>query len=150
MFWFVAFSCLSCRHAHFSSMLARDYLLLLPFQFEVKLVDNMANIYLALAGILAAGLDGLSKNLTLRPSLGEETAAAAAAAAPTTTTTTIATSLPRTIEESLNLLQANDFLMNTVLPPALSRGYLAVRRDEARRAAKMTLEDEVREALDRA
>jgi glutamine synthetase len=114
----------------------------------VKLVDSIANIYLALAGILAAGLDGLEKNLTLRPSLGDE----AAAAMTTTAAATPAPSLllPRTIDESLNLLQQNDFLMNSVLPKALSRGYLAVRRDEAKRAANMTLEEEVQEALDRA
>lgn len=112
------------------------------FQFEVKLIDSMANIYLALAGILAAGLNGLEKNLTLRPGLGEEAA--------TTTTTTTTVPLPRSIEESLDLMENNDFLMNSVLPQAMSRGYLAVRRDEAKRASKMTLEDEVQEALDRA
>jgi glutamine synthetase len=117
--------------------------------FEVKLIDSMANIYLALAGILAAGLDGMEKNLTLRPGLGEQQAAAASASSAATPTTSPVL-LPRTIEESLNLLESNDFLMNDVLPKAMSRGYLAVRRDEAKRASNMTLEDEVQEALNRA
>jgi glutamine synthetase len=39
--------------------------------FEYKLCDNTANMYLALAGILSAGLSGLKQNLELRASQDE-------------------------------------------------------------------------------
>jgi len=57
-------------------------------------------------------------------------------------------SLPETIQESLDCLE-NDELLNKVLPKAMMRGYIALRRVDAERTAKMSLDDEVREALER-
>lgn len=105
--------------------------------FEVKLCDSMANLYLALSGILIAGLNGIANNLELRPSRHDDGAGESIQ------------SLPATLEDSLQLL-VDDVLLMEGLPTTMMRGYVALRRAEAARAAEMTLDDEVREALERA
>ena len=108
-------------------------------QFELKLSDSTANPYLALAGILASGLDGLSNKLTLRPALGVQQQNG-----------DVPDPLPKSLNESLDFLEKDELLINNVLPKAMSQGYLATRRSEYERASKMSLEEEVQEALNRA
>ena len=100
---------------------------------EYKLCDSTANLYLALAGILASGLEGISTKATLRPHRYS---------APSQTEQ----SLPETIGQALSLLE-QDALLKTTIPPALMNAYVAIRRSEAERASGMTLEEEVQEAL---
>jgi glutamine synthetase len=103
--------------------------------FEYKLCDNTANMYLALAGVLSAGVSGLEQNLELRASqeaMQQEPE-----------------SLPVSIEDSLECLEKDELMMK-MMPPAMGKAYLACRRLEAERSAEMTLEDEVRYALERA
>jgi glutamine synthetase len=104
--------------------------------FEYKLCDHTANLYLALAGVLSAGLSGLEENLELRASLQEEMHQEPE-------------SLPVSLKESLDCLEKDELLMNA-MPSAMGKAYLACRRLEAERSAKMTLEDEVKYALERA
>ena len=105
---------------------------------ECKLVDASGNLYLGLAALLYSGLDGLSQQLDLRPPLASE-ATASESSVP----------LPSTVEEALDALENDERINNALLGPRLSRGYLALRRNEAERASKMTLEDELKEALAR-
>ena len=78
---------------------------------EYKLLDNMANPYLALAGILSAGLSGIAQNLTLRP-VGDTT-----------------DSFPTTLTQCLDALEQDEMLVQA-LSPALVKGYLACRREK--------------------
>lgn len=91
-------------------------------------------MYLALAGILSAGLDGIIKGLELREDRHRHMEPAL---------------LPETIEKSLDCLE-KDELLNREIPPALMKGYLALRRADAARTSKMTIEEQVQEALERA
>lgn len=104
---------------------------------EFKLCDHTANIYLAIAGILHAGLDGLSQGMTLRPPLSE--------ASPTG----VATPLPSSASKAMDCL-LSDCCMMGMLGAQLGQGYLAVRRNEVERAEKMSFDEEVQEFLSRA
>lgn len=104
---------------------------------ECKLVDASGNFYLGLAALLYSGLDGIAQTLELRPPLSSE---------PIETVVP----LPGTVEEALAALETDERIKQDLLGPKLSKGYLALRRNEAERASKLTLEDEVKEALARA
>lgn len=101
---------------------------------EYKLCDATANLYLTLAAILAAGLDGIQNDSVLRPALRHSAKAEA---------------LPGCLRESLDALE-NDTVLKLTLGPQLLKAYLALRRNEAERSNGMNLEDEMREALTRA
>ena len=95
---------------------------------EMKLSDATANPYLALAAVLAAGSEGMKKDLTLRP-MNEGGSHDA---------------LPESLTVSLDLLKSNHLLLDT-LGETLSKAYIAVRESGA--ATEQTLEEEVRIAL---
>lgn len=99
---------------------------------EFKLCDCYSNIYLSLATILMSGLDGISKELSLRPQRHDKEGDI----------------VPDSLEKSLDCLQQDEMLMQLLGP--ISKSYLCLRRSEAIRAANMTLEDEVQIALDKA
>jgi len=103
---------------------------------EYKLCDGTANLYLALASILTAGLDGITRRLQLRPSWQEMKK-------------DDIESLPSTIIDSLNRLEQNA-LWKDKLPPTLMKGYLAIRRAEADHSANLSHADEVKEAVKKA
>ena len=98
---------------------------------EFKLSDAMANIYLELAMILAAGMDGMKNVMTLRPMVTDATSEP----------------LPQSLQESLDLLKNNEFLLS-VLGPELSTAYIAVRESELQN--EKSLEDEVMDAFKKA
>lgn len=106
-------------------------------RLEYKLNDSTANIYLSLSAVIIAGLDGIENKLTLRNALsnmkhnGE------------------VEKLPLTITESLDLLEASK-VMNNCIPGEIMEGYLAIRRSEAQYAQSLSLDDELRIALERA
>jgi len=106
-----------------------------PSNVEFKLVDGNANVYLGLSAIISSGLEGIAKNLVLRPENGPATGESSCK------------SLPQTFEESLDLLAKDKFLCDEVLGNKLSTAYIAVRRNEAERSSKATLADEVKEAF---
>ena len=56
--------------------------------------------------------------------------------------------IPGSLVEALDALEEDDHIMK-LLGPRLSKAYLAVRRHEAERSSKLTLTDELREALAR-
>jgi glutamine synthetase len=92
---------------------------------ELKAADASANPYLALGGLIAAGLDGIERALDLPPSVEVDPA-------------TIAEDeraergilrLPATQAEALDALEGDTVLMDA-LGPVLATSYLAVRRSE--------------------
>ena len=98
---------------------------------ELKLSDSTANIYLELAMILVAGMDGMKNQKKLRPMIDD-----------------IANEpLPKTLQESLDLLKKNELLLS-VLGPELSTAYIAVRECEIQ--VEKTLEEEVMDAFNKA
>lgn len=98
---------------------------------EYKLSDATANIYLELAMILAAGMDGMKHEKILRPMM----------------TDTSSDPLPESLVETLELLKQNKTLLS-VLGTELSTAYIAVRESEAQ--DKKTLEAEVADAFNKA
>jgi glutamine synthetase len=99
---------------------------------EFKLCDSTANLYLALAALLSAGLEGMKQQWGLRPA-----------------NDTTGRVIPTSLAESLNNLESSEFFQRAI-PKRLLKGYLALRRAEAERASSMSLEDEVKEALQKA
>jgi glutamine synthetase len=92
---------------------------------ELKTADSTCNPYLALGGLIAAGLDGLERGLQLPPpvdmdpgDLGEDERKARGIAP-----------MPKTQAEALDALDA-DAVLGQALGPTLLRSYLAVRRSE--------------------
>ncbi|PLB48927.1 glutamine synthetase/guanido kinase [Aspergillus steynii IBT 23096] len=98
-------------------------------RFEVKLLDGLANPYLALSGMLAAGIDGLRKKLPLtggdcRTASGLLTAAEREALG-------IKTPLPKSLTDSLDALEADD-AVSELVSSAIVSTYLGVKRGEVR------------------
>jgi glutamine synthetase len=92
---------------------------------ELKAADASANPYLALGGLIAAGLDGLERGLEppeaveVDPATIDERERAARGIA----------RLPETQEQALAALEADEVLI-AALGPVLAESYLAVRRSE--------------------
>jgi len=99
---------------------------------ELKLSDAAANIYLELAAILAAGMEGIKNGKVLRPMMNDENNALP---------------LPQSLQESLDSLKKDELLLS-ILGDELSTAYIAVRELEAH--TETTLEEEVAAALNRA
>jgi glutamine synthetase len=106
--------------------------------WEYKLCDATANLYVALSGMVLAGMHGLQSDWELRPPFVRETV-------PNTSDEVF----PKSVEQALDFLEGDEYLRDG-LHPSLARAYLALRRSEAERAATMTLQDEVDEAFRRA
>jgi glutamine synthetase len=93
---------------------------------ELKPSDSSANPYLALGAVIYAGLDGIQRRLdpgkavNVDPATLSEHERLAAGAR----------RLPRTLDEALDALAADELLMS-VLGPLRSTAYLTVRRAEA-------------------
>ncbi|HEV2528400.1 MAG TPA: glutamine synthetase family protein [Thermomicrobiales bacterium] len=92
---------------------------------EVRSVDNTCNPYLALAGIVAAGLQGLEDELEVVPPIAVD---------PSTLSSVErerhgVIQLPNSLGEALDALEA-DRVLTDALGPALMTAYLAVRRAE--------------------
>jgi glutamine synthetase len=92
---------------------------------ELKACDSTGNPYLAVGGLIAAGLRGIERRLELPEpvdvdpgTLGEEERARRGIAP-----------LPATQAEALDALEA-DRVLTAALGPVLTRSYLAVRRSE--------------------
>eukprot|EP00804_Cyclotella_cryptica_P012911 CCRYP_002261-RA/>CCRYP_002261-RA protein AED:0.36 eAED:0.36 QI:0/-1/0/1/-1/1/1/0/109 len=108
---------------------------------EYKLSDATANIFLELAVILLAGLQGMKHGKKLRPMLGDVDAAYQ--------DVVLVKRMPTSLQNSLDILKADDFLLS-ILGSELSTAYIVVSEAEAAVCCKKPLEDEVTDALKRA
>jgi glutamine synthetase len=100
---------------------------------EIKVFDASANPYLVVGAVIAAGLDGVARGLTLAPPgpldpAGMDAGARAAAGV---------TRLPRSLPEALDALEASSALL-AALGPELAGTWMAVRRAEVARFAHHT------------
>jgi glutamine synthetase len=92
---------------------------------ELKSADATCNPYLALGGLIAAGLDGLERGL--EPP--EPVEVDPATIPPAERESRGIHRLPATQEEALDALEADE-LLTAALGPVLTQSYLAVRRSE--------------------
>jgi glutamine synthetase len=92
---------------------------------ELKASDASSNPYLSLGGLLAAGLDGVARALTL----GEPVLVDPATLPDDERAARGIRRFPTTLGEALNHLATDQTLM-TALGPTLARAYLAVKRSE--------------------
>jgi glutamine synthetase len=94
---------------------------------ELRAADPTCNPYLALGGMLAAGLDGVRREL--RPGPGRFVMGDPAAIPKSEREQRLITPLPRSLDEAANALE-NDALLMDALGPELASSFLAVRRSE--------------------
>jgi glutamine synthetase len=113
-------------------------------RLEYKTMDATANPYIALGALIAAGLDGLSRELDLPPevtidpalSSGEERSAGNI------------DRLPRNLGEAIDELRQDDMLLEA-MGPELARSYLAVRQHEWDNLKDLNLQEEVELLVER-
>jgi glutamine synthetase len=109
---------------------------------ELKASDSSSNPYIALGGLLAAGLDGIERELDP----GAPTEVDPASLSDDERIERGIRRLPGTLDEALDNL-ADDALLMDALGDLLARSYLAVRRSEARAYAEQDEAFEFREHL---
>ena len=109
-----------------------------PTNVELKASDASANPYLALTGLIAAGLDGIERGLDLPPPIdfdpGQLSDAERAARG--------IERLPATLDDALAALERDPVLLGA-LGDQLARAYIAVKRAESAELGKLALADEV-------
>ncbi len=115
-----------------------------PSHVELKTIDASANPYIALGGLIAAGLDGLRHGLTLKrecstdpDNLSDDEKKQAGI-----------TALPNDLETALSLFQNNRVLIDA-MGEALAKSYRGVKRYENTLFIDKILEDEVKILLTR-
>jgi glutamine synthetase len=113
-------------------------------RFELKAADASANPYLALGAILAAGLDGIEKKL----SLPQETNVDPGLMSEAERKTNQVYPLPASLGEALEALQKNTVLLDA-LGRDRAKAYLAVKAMEWNALKDVTLEDEVKMLAER-
>jgi glutamine synthetase len=108
--------------------------------WELKQVDGLANMYLAMAALLAAGYLGIAHSL---PLVHEDCPVDASTLSPTEREVLgIIDQIPKRLEDSLVALE-NDDDMSAILGAGFVKKYIAVKRAEAKKLAAMA-EDERR------
>lgn len=113
-------------------------------QFELKVADASANPYIALGGVIAAGLDGVRKGLELPEAVSVD---------PGTLTESERQergieALPTSLGEAIEHLGCDRVLLDA-LGTELAQAYLAVRKAEWEAMKDFSLEEEVKLLLER-
>lgn len=107
-------------------------------RFEFKTADATANPYLALGAFIAAGLDGLRRNLALP----EEVAVDPGLIPEDQRRAKGIDLLPQNLGQALDALGRDDVLLEA-MGEQLARSYMAVRRNEWDNLKDLSLEEEV-------
>ncbi len=115
-----------------------------PTHFELKTVDASANPYLALAAIIAAGLDGVRRDLDP----GEPVAIDPGNLSEAERSARVIDPLPANLGEAIAHLRHDEILLNA-LGSELAQAYLAVRIAEWEALKDLELADEVQLLLER-
>ncbi|MDX2005417.1 MAG: glutamine synthetase family protein [Meiothermus sp.] len=113
-------------------------------RFELKTADASANPYLALGGLIAAGLDGLEHCLELPPEATQDPALLSQAEREAAGIDV----LPQSLEEALGHLRRDPVLLDS-LGPARAQAYLAVKHMEWEALKGLSLDEEVRMLAER-
>ena len=115
-----------------------------PSNFELKTVDAAANPYLALGGVISAGLDGVKRGLELGEPVTFDPGDLSEAQLKAKGIDPLPTSLGNTI---VNLV--NDNVLKNALGPDLFQAFVAVRQAEWEAMKDMKIEEEVKILLSR-
>lgn len=115
-----------------------------PTNFELKTCDATSNPYLALGGAIAAGLDGIRRNLDLP----EPVACDPGNWTDAERQQRRIDPLPATLGEALERF-SHDPVLSAALGPELARAFMAVRWAEWQALKDVSLEDEVKLLLER-
>ena len=107
-------------------------------RFELKLMDGLANPYLALCAIISAGLDGVRNKMPL--TAGDCNGVPAELRPEEREALGIRTLLPKNLQESLTALETNPVFSNLV-GDGIVTTYLSVKREEAEILQKMTVHE---------
>jgi glutamine synthetase len=142
--WSGAFRCWGYDNREAAIRVPTNPALPSPTHIELKTVDASANPYLALGGMIAAGLDGVRRRLSLPEAVTVD---------PATLTDSERNSkqidrLPNNLGESIQQLQQNKTLLSA-LGADLATAYLAVRQAEYEAMKDWSLEQEVKLLIDR-
>ncbi|MDQ3910577.1 MAG: glutamine synthetase family protein [Actinomycetota bacterium] len=103
---------------------------------ELKPVDATANTYLALAAVLAAGMDGMERDLDP----GEPTMVDPATLSDQERASRGIRPLPASLDEALDALEKDDVIMEALGEPIV-RTHLAVARAQAKMARELSPEE---------
>jgi len=109
------------------------------YNVELKSVDGSANPYVALGGIIAAGLDGIKRQLQPGQPCEHDPAKLSEAER----AANHIRRLPTSMHEALDNLSQDSLLMGA-LGDLMSRSYIAIRRSEERAFAEKNLDFEIR------
>lgn len=112
--------------------------------FELKTHDATANPYLALGGIIAAGLDGVRKKMEPTEPLDVDPGLLSSKERKSRGIK----ELPENLKTVLNSLEKSK-LYQEKMGPELMQSYLSVKREELKSISPLTPEDEVRMLLER-
>ena len=104
---------------------------------EFKLSDSKANIYLELASVLSCGLDGIIRNLKLRPSASESDESIMKKPE---------SLLPCSFKDSLECL-AKDSFLTSILGEELTTAYIGAKRAELKDQDGTSLEQDLLQAM---
>jgi glutamine synthetase len=107
-------------------------------RFEYKTADATANPYLALGALIAAGIDGLKRQLELP----EEVNVDPGLIPPAQRSAKGIDLLPQTLGEALDALRRDDVLLNAMGKP-FAQSFVAVRQNEWDNLKDLSLEEEV-------
>lgn len=98
---------------------------------ELKAVDSTANPYLAMGAVIYAGMDGITHRIDPGPQLAEDPNGLSDAERDR-----LGLGLPRSLEESLEALRRDDYLMD-VLGPLRRQVYPAIKEADIRAVKEM-------------
>ncbi len=137
-FWAGAFRAWGCQNREAAVRVCKDKTGERASRIEYKTSDATANPYMALGALIAAGLDGVERNLALPgevdmdPGLipGDERKARGIDL------------LPQSLQEALDALRVDAVLLESLGPP-LAQSYVAVRQNEWDNMNEMSLEEEI-------
>jgi glutamine synthetase len=142
--WSGAFKCWGLDNREASVRVPSDPSLGCPSHLELKTVDASANPYLALGAIIAAGLDGVQRDLAPGNPVNQD---------PGCLTIEERASnqierLPDNLGQAIAHLQQNNTLL-TALNPQLAKAFLAVRQAEWQAMKEWELNTEVSKLLEK-
>jgi glutamine synthetase len=137
-FWAGAFRCWGHQNREAAVRVCKDKTGGQASRFELKTVDATANPYMALGAFIAAGLDGLRRNLVLP----EEVAVDPGLIAEDQRRTKGIDLLPQNLGQAIDALGEDKVLLEAMGEP-LSGSYMAVRRYEWENLKDLSLAEEV-------
>ncbi len=137
-FWAGAFRCWGHQNREAAVRVSKNKAGTRTSRFELKTVDATANPFIAMGAVIAAGLDGLRRNLPLPVEVDQDPGLIPEEHREANGVDL----LPRNLGEAIAALR-NDEVLLEALGPELLQSYLAVRQNEWDHLRDLTLEEEV-------